>query len=118
MAAPKVKRVFLISFAVLFAVNVMPSRGQNACNCQISYADCYKSCPAEQSGMPEVFCADRCSDCIRQCQPTMPRLSPPPKVRAGAYFYRPGDLYGSRYDSLDECGRAQEKAGVGVCMMK
>jgi hypothetical protein len=88
--------------------------------------DCAKSCPRDQDGKPtNIWCGDRCMteySCIRECQQTGTDTSrasvSSPKPRSGAYLYRPGDGYGTRYDSLAECGRAQEKAGVGVCMMK
>ena len=34
-------------------------------------------------------------------------------------FYRPGDIKGVPYESLEQCGKAYEQAGnVGVCVLK
>jgi hypothetical protein len=35
-----------------------------------------------------------------------------------AFYYRPGELSGTRYQTFDECSRAREQAGVGVCVLK
>jgi endonuclease YncB( thermonuclease family) len=37
----------------------------------------------------------------------------------GAVYYPPGDLSGTRYQTLEECERARQQAGnIGVCMIK
>jgi hypothetical protein len=44
---------------------------------------------------------------------------PPPEEPRQAVYYRPGDLKGIPYDTLEECTKARQQAGdVGVCVMK
>jgi hypothetical protein len=49
-----------------------------------------------------------------------PDLGSAPAVEpSGVYFYRPGDLEGVAYDTLQDCREAQEKAGnKGICIVK
>lgn len=45
--------------------------------------------------------------------------APAPKKSRYAFYYRPGDLLGTRYATLEECLEARKKAGnVGICVMK
>ena len=45
--------------------------------------------------------------------------SPPPDVSHHAFYYRPGDLKGVPYDTIEECTKASQQAGnVGICVMK
>jgi len=41
----------------------------------------------------------------------------PPKSHF-VFYYRPGDLLGTRYQTFEECSQVREKAGSGVCVMK
>jgi endonuclease YncB( thermonuclease family) len=42
-----------------------------------------------------------------------------PPARPYAVYYRPGDLSGMRYPTLEECNRVRQQAGnVGSCVMK
>ena len=44
---------------------------------------------------------------------------PPPKEPQHAFYYRPGDLKGVPYDTIEECTKTQQQAGdVGVCVIK
>jgi hypothetical protein len=44
---------------------------------------------------------------------------PPPEEPRQTFYYRPGDLKGIPYDTLEECTKARQQAGdVGVCVMK
>ena len=44
---------------------------------------------------------------------------PPPNEPHYAFYYRPGDLLGTRYQTIEECSQARQQAGnVGVCVMK
>lgn len=43
----------------------------------------------------------------------------PPREPSYAYYYRPGDFVGTRYQTLEECSQAREQAGnIGICIMK
>ena len=45
--------------------------------------------------------------------------APPPETPHRAFYYRPGDLKGVPYDTIEECTKARQKAGdVGICVMK
>ena len=45
-----------------------------------------------------------------------PSLPPKPKR---AFYYRPGDLKGVPYDTIDGCTKAAQRAGdVGICVYK
>ena len=44
---------------------------------------------------------------------------PPPKEPHYALYYRPGDLLGTRYQTLEECSQARQQAGnLGICVWK
>jgi hypothetical protein len=44
---------------------------------------------------------------------------PPPEEPRQTFYYRPGDLKGIPYDTIEECTKARQQAGdVGVCVMK
>ena len=44
---------------------------------------------------------------------------PPPEEAQHAFYYRPGDLKGVPYDTIEECTQARQQAGeVGVCVIK
>jgi hypothetical protein len=44
---------------------------------------------------------------------------PPPEEPHQTFYYRPGDLKGIPYDTIEECTKARQLAGdVGVCVMK
>ena len=48
-----------------------------------------------------------------------PGPSAPPETPHRAFYYRPGDLKGVPYDTIEECTKARQKAGdVGICVMK
>jgi hypothetical protein len=48
-----------------------------------------------------------------------PPPPPPPKELRHAFYYRPGDLKGVPYDTIEECTKARQQAGdVGVCVIK
>jgi len=42
----------------------------------------------------------------------------PSKTPLFVFYYRPGDLLGTRYQTFEECSQVREKAGNGVCVMK
>jgi hypothetical protein len=43
----------------------------------------------------------------------------PPKEPNYAVYYRPGELAGTRYQTLEECEQVQDQSGnVGVCVLK
>jgi hypothetical protein len=45
--------------------------------------------------------------------------SPIPQAPRHTFYYRPGDIKGIPYDTLEECAQAaQREGGVGVCVMK
>ena len=44
---------------------------------------------------------------------------PPEESRHAFFYYRPGELKGTPYQTIEECWQASQKAGnVGVCVMK
>jgi hypothetical protein len=44
---------------------------------------------------------------------------PPPQQPQRAFYYRPGDLKGVPYDTIEDCTKAMQQAGdVGVCVYK
>jgi hypothetical protein len=44
---------------------------------------------------------------------------PPPQQRRRAFYYRPGDLKGVPYDTIEGCTKAVQRAGdVGICVYK
>ena len=45
--------------------------------------------------------------------------APPPEEPHQAFYYRPGDLKGTAYQTIEECSQARQQAGdVGVCVLK
>jgi hypothetical protein len=50
-------------------------------------------------------------------QPITP-TPPPPEKPHHTFYYRPGDLQGVPYDTLEECTAIQKRAGNGVCIVK
>ena len=59
---------------------------------------------------------------IRPAPPLRPQTfaaPPPPQQPKHAFYYRPGDLKGVPYNTIEECSKASQQAGnVGVCVMK
>jgi hypothetical protein len=52
----------------------------------------------------------------KQKTPASPPRSDKPRA---FYYYRPGDLTGSPYQTMKECSQAaQQRGNVGVCVMK
>jgi hypothetical protein len=51
-------------------------------------------------------------------EPRATRSPPPPEEPQRAFYYRPGDLQGVPYDTLEECTAVQKQAGNGVCVVK
>jgi hypothetical protein len=48
-----------------------------------------------------------------------PAAPTPPEEPNYAVYYRPGDLTGTRYETLEKCEQVKEQAGnVGVCVLK
>jgi hypothetical protein len=48
-----------------------------------------------------------------------PSPAAPPEEPNYAVYYRPGDLTGTRYETLEKCEQVKEQAGsVGVCVLK
>ena len=47
-----------------------------------------------------------------------PAAPPPPKEPRHAVYYRPGDILGTRYQTLEECQATQRAGNVGVCVWK
>jgi hypothetical protein len=44
---------------------------------------------------------------------------PPPVEPLRAYYYRPGNLIGTHYDTVEECTKGIKQAGnAGVCLLK
>jgi hypothetical protein len=44
---------------------------------------------------------------------------PPPQQPKSAFYYPPGDLKGVRYNTIEECTKALQRAGdVGICVYK
>src|SRR5262245_44913737 len=45
--------------------------------------------------------------------------TPPPRQPKHSFYYRPGDLKGVPYDTMEDCTKARQRAGdVGVCVTK
>jgi hypothetical protein len=45
--------------------------------------------------------------------------APPPQQPHYAFYYRPGDLKGIAYQTIEDCSQARQQAGnIGVCVMK
>src|SRR5450759_5874233 len=40
-----------------------------------------------------------------------PEPAPPPQASHNAFYYRPGDLKGAPYDTIEECTNARQQAG-------
>jgi hypothetical protein len=67
------------------------------------------------TGQASVNRPDRSNSQAREISPSPPRQA---KSRQAVY-YRPGDISGVRYPTLEECNRVRQQAGnVGVCVMK
>lgn len=50
---------------------------------------------------------------------TSVRQKPSAESKHHAFYYRPGDLKGVPYDTLEECTNARQQAGnVGICVLK
>ena len=48
-----------------------------------------------------------------------PSQNPSPRSSSQAFYYRPGDLNGVPYDTMEGCENARQRAGnVGVCILK
>jgi hypothetical protein len=76
--------------------------------------------PAEQiEGQPEGP-PDYVSDVeVADDATAAPAAPAPPEEPNYAVYYRPGDLTGTRYPTLDKCEQIKEQAGnVGVCVLK
>lgn len=74
----------------------------------------------EQSAEPPAYISDVQVD---EAQPTAvsqppPQQEPEPETPHKTFYYRPGDLNGVPYDTLEECTAARIKAGNGVCVVK
>ena len=73
--------------------------------------------PQQIEGPPDyvsdVEVADDATDASSPAPPA------PPAEPNYAVYYRPGDLTGTRYQTLEECEQIKEQAGnVGVCVLK
>jgi hypothetical protein len=45
--------------------------------------------------------------------------TPPPSEPHYTFYYRPGDLLGTRYQTFEECSQARQQAGdIGICVIK
>jgi hypothetical protein len=73
--------------------------------------------PQQIEGPPEYVSDDEVADeATAAPSPAAPAPSEEPNY---AVYYRPGDLTGTRYQTLEECEQVKEQAGnVGVCVLK
>ncbi len=56
---------------------------------------------------------------LRSQNEDTPASSPPSDKPHAFYYYRPGDLTGTPYQTIKECSQATQQAGnVGICVMK
>jgi hypothetical protein len=63
---------------------------------------------------PPAYVSDIESDEEADAAPT-----PSPQEPRHTFYYRPGDIKGVPYDTIEECSQASEReGGVGVCVMK
>ena len=72
--------------------------------------------PQQSEGPPDYVSDVEVAD-DATASPTTP--APAPAEPNYAVYYRPGDLTGTRYQTLEECLQAREQAGnVGECIFK
>ena len=75
--------------------------------------------PAQIEGPPDyVSDVDVPDESVADDATVAPAAPAPPEPNYAVY-YRPGDLTGSRYQTLEECEQVKDEAGnVGVCVLK
>jgi hypothetical protein len=73
--------------------------------------------PQQIEGPPDyVSDVEIADDATAAPSPTAPA---PPEEPNYAVYYRPGDLIGTRFETLEKCEQVKEQAGnVGVCVLK
>jgi hypothetical protein len=76
--------------------------------------------PAQIEGPPDyVSDIDVADDDVADDATVAPAAPAPPKEPNYAVYYPPGDLMGTRYQTLEKCEQVQDQAGnVGVCVLK
>jgi hypothetical protein len=68
--------------------------------------------PQQTEGPPEHVSDVEVADDTTEAPPS-------PQQPQRAFYYRPGDLKGVPYDTIEECTQAMQQAGnVGVCRYK
>ena len=75
--------------------------------------------PAQIEGPPDYVSDVHVPDEYVADDTTVAPAAPAPPEPNYAVYYRPGDLTGSRYQTLEKCEQAKDQAGnVGVCVLK